>query len=232
MNCRRVRTLIYDVNDNAVDDRDRIALEQHLVRCPSCESLAKRWSASLDLLRRVPVAEPDDNFNWKVRLALAQARKGMGADTTSERTWMRSWNLRFGFGALSTFAVVAATGYVLIRTNGFAGADRLAMRPATTIADASRTLPKRDTSVRKDSPSSTIRGSSGVSSALVSTGQGRTPAGESPGDSGLIDEVSLNTDSLTAHYLNSQYEQRRMRQLELQVETLVGELRKCERQRE
>lgn len=229
MNCRRARALIYDVSDSAIADGDRIMLEQHLVGCPSCDALAKGWTASLALLHRAPVAQPDENFNWKVRLALAQARKDMAADGSSERIWARSWSLRFALSALSTFVVVAATGYALTRANMFARGDGEAS-DRQAVVDVSSAQPSGGSAPQKDSASSRVLGASRVNPALVSTGQGQ-PAGPVD-ETGLIDEVgpTLNTDSLTNYFLKARVDQYRMRQLEQQLETLLGELRKCETQ--
>jgi hypothetical protein len=228
MNCRRARALIYDVSDNAIADGDRIALEQHLVGCASCDALAKGWSASLALLRRAPVAQPDENFNWKVRLAVAQARKDLSAGGSSERTWARSWNVRFAFSALSTFVVVAATGYALTRADMFGRGDRNASDRRAAV-DASIAQPAGDPGRHDDAASSSVMDASRVNPALVSTGPQGQPMGPVD-ETGLIDEVgpALNTDSLTNYFLKARVDQYRMRLLEQQLETLLGELRKCE----
>lgn len=125
MNCRRTKALIYDFIDGMIGDQDRIALEQHLGECSSCEAVATGLSKSLDLLHSLPPVQPDDNFNWKVRLGIAQARKAMTHDDASERTWLRSWNMRFAVSALSTFVVVAATGYFLTQSSVAPTRDRV-----------------------------------------------------------------------------------------------------------
>ncbi len=230
MKCRRARALIFDVTDNAIADPDRNALEQHLVGCPACEALAKGVSASLSLLRGAPLVQPDENFNWKVRLAIAQARKGMVADPLSERVWVRSWNTRFALSALSTFVVVASAGYVFMRTTDFSRST--AERGTADQQVAVGVLPTESVSVQSGParPASTgVRVPSTVNPSLVSAGPSQPT--DDVGNKSLIDELpgmTLNTDSLTSRFRRSRHEAYRMRLLEYQIDVLQGELRKCE----
>jgi len=111
MNCRRAKKLIYDFIDGVIADQDRLTLEQHLGACGSCEKMASGLSRSLDLLHRVAPEELDENFTWKVRLRLARERNALAKDAVSHTTWMRSWNTRFAFSALSALVIVIAVGY-------------------------------------------------------------------------------------------------------------------------
>lgn len=230
MKCRRARALIFDVTDNAIADPDRNALEQHLVGCPTCEALAKGVPASLSLLRRAPLVHPDENFNWKVRLAIAQARKGPVADPVSERVWVRSWNTRFALSALSTFVVVASAGYVFMRTSDFSTstAERRTTDQQVAVG-ALPTEPAQSGPTRTNPASTGVRAPSTINPALVSAGQGQPTA--DVGNKSLIDELpgmTLNTDSLTSRFRRSRHEEYRMRLLEYQIDVLQGELRKCE----
>lgn len=118
MNCRRARKLINDFIDGMIADHDRLTLEQHLGACGSCEKMAAGLSRSLDLLHRVVPEELDENFTWKVRLRLARERNALARESVSHTSWVRSWNTRFAFSALSTLVVVIAVGYFSF---GFAG---------------------------------------------------------------------------------------------------------------
>ncbi len=111
MNCRRARKLINDFIDGMIAEQDRLILEQHLGACGSCEKMASGLSRSLDLLHRVAPEELDENFTWKVRLRLARERNALAKDYVSHTSWVRSWNTRFAFSALSTLVVVIAVGY-------------------------------------------------------------------------------------------------------------------------
>ncbi|MCZ6765351.1 MAG: zf-HC2 domain-containing protein [bacterium] len=111
MNCRRARKHIYDFIDGVIVEQDRLTLEQHLGACGSCEKMASGLSRSLDLLHRVAPEELDENFTWKVRLRLARERNALAKDYVSHTSWVRSWNTRFAFSALSTLVVVIAVGY-------------------------------------------------------------------------------------------------------------------------
>ena len=230
MKCRRARALIFDVTDNAIADPDRIALEQHLVGCPACEALAKGVPASLSLLRRAPLVQPDENFNWKVRLAIAQARKGMVADPLFERVWVRSWNTRFVLSALSTFVVVAAAGYLIMRTSDFSNSTARHRPPDQQVAvDASPTEPAEGRPAQTNPASPGVHAPWRVNPSLVSAGQEQPT--DDVGNKSLIDELpglTLNTDSLTSRFSRSRHDEYRMRQLEYQIDLLQGELRKCE----
>ena len=61
MKCRRAKKLIFDFIDGMIGDQDRIALEEHLGLCPSCDKMATGLAKSLDLLHAVPQVLPDDN---------------------------------------------------------------------------------------------------------------------------------------------------------------------------
>ena len=74
MRCRQAEKLIFDYIDGAISESDRLGLELHLGECRTCEGVASSLAKSLELLHRVPRAEPSENFNWKLRLRLAQER--------------------------------------------------------------------------------------------------------------------------------------------------------------
>jgi len=231
MKCRRAKTLIYDFIDGMISDQDRVVLETHLTECKSCESMATSLSKSLDLLHSVPQVQPSDNFNWKVRLGITQARNAMVSDTGTERAWLRSWNIRFAFSAISTFVIVATSGYLLLRSSIIPGdelrvsnpttANKMA-QPVTQNAPAARTTGPRTFYDNMVSPGSPIV------AEPVTTGNGRSKEGSA---SPLIGDVPLNTDSLTSHFLRSRVHevrsQYRVRRLEEQIKVLQGELSEC-----
>lgn len=224
MKCRRAKALIFDFVDGMAGDRDRIELEKHLGECPSCESMAKSLSRSLDLLHRVPPERPDENFAWKVRLAVARERNRGSRDPASERKWLRSWNVRFAFSAVSTFVVVLATGYFLTRSLGTSGRTTafLPEEPATTANRFESKIGRSNTPT--DLPSGP------VGPGFVATGE---EAALGKGDDfGLLKEDPAGSyiDSLMNELRGSQRVRVRARVLEQQVRLLQSKLRECEGQ--
>jgi len=112
MNCHRARKLIFDLIDDAVDEASKLELEQHLGACEDCESLANGLNGSLDLLRHAPVENPDENFNWKVRLAIHKESAAIRGRMVSQGLAIRSWNLRFAVSAAAGFAAILAGGWM------------------------------------------------------------------------------------------------------------------------
>lgn len=234
MNCRRAKTLIYDFIDGMIGDQNRIALEKHLGDCESCDVLATSLSKSLDLLHSVPQVQPNDNFNWKVRLGITQARNAIAGDAATERSWLRSWNIRFALSAVSTFVVVAATGYFLTRSSVLPSSDRITVSPqsrATALPPTDPALQNRAAEAQPSQPrveyDQLAQPSAPFRSNLVSTGD-PLQANDEP----LIPEV--DTDSLASYFRGSRMAevraQYRMQLLEKQVKALQGELGECARE--
>jgi anti-sigma factor RsiW len=230
MNCRRAKTLIYDFIDGMIGDQDRVSLETHLGECPSCESMATSLSKSLDLLHAVPQVQPSDNFNWKVRLGIAQARNAVADDAVTSRGWLRAWNIRFALSAASTFVVVAATGYFLTRSsvvplntpvNVLQNADKVAQ--PKLVRGSSQPASRTDFAITGGKN----RLGSQFGTREVATNEPQPAANSS---SLLIGEAS--TDSLAGYFrrtraaeIRAQY---RQRQLEAQVKALQNSLTECE----
>jgi hypothetical protein len=115
MNCRRARNLVFELVDGLPDERVRADLESHLAACPECEDLANQLTRSMDLVHRAPVEELDENFNWKVRLAIHRERQAM-ASPARGRADFRAWNLRYAASAVGAFALVVAAGWLAFGT--------------------------------------------------------------------------------------------------------------------
>ena len=221
MKCRRAKTLIFNFIDGMINDSDRAALEEHLGDCASCEATATGLTKSLDLLHRAPQVQPDENFNWKLRLAIGRERDAATRRTVVQHTWIKAWNTRFAVSAAATFAVVIAAGFFTVGsfdptdgTTAFVPSEQ----PLTPVAKVD--LPNDD---RVRLPSA----DSGVGTRIVSTAN--QPQSSQAGSPGLIEEGPvLNVDSLTNRFLQS----RRSHLLEEQVDLLQNKLRACEGQQE
>ncbi len=115
MNCRRAQHLLFDFIDGLGNDTLRVELDRHLAGCPRCEQFAAEMSRSLSLLRRVPQETLDENFNWRVRLAIHREKNAMRGRAAESGAWARAWNMRYAAAAGVAFAVVLVAGVTLQR---------------------------------------------------------------------------------------------------------------------
>lgn len=116
MNCRRAKKLVFEFVDGLADESARIELEKHLAECGECEKLASQLTRSMDLIHRAPVETLDENFNWKVRLAIHKERQAMQDAAASQGSMFRAWNLRYGASAAAGFVMVVAVGWMAFST--------------------------------------------------------------------------------------------------------------------
>jgi anti-sigma factor RsiW len=116
MNCRRARKLIYEFIDGFADERVRVELDRHLGECSECERLANQLTRSMELIRRAPVETLDENFNWKVRLAIHRERNAIRDALASQGTLFRSWNIRYAASAAAGFVVAVALAWWAVGT--------------------------------------------------------------------------------------------------------------------
>src|SRR5262245_29787399 len=112
MKCRRVRHLLLDFVDGLGNEAQHAEADRHLAECPDCESFAVQMRKSLALLRRVPAATLDENFNWKVRLAIHREEKANAKRAASTGAWVRAWNFRYVASTGIAFALVLSAGVV------------------------------------------------------------------------------------------------------------------------
>ncbi len=119
MNCRRARHLLFDFVDGLGNESARAELDRHLGQCPPCERFAAEMTRALSLVRHAPVESLDENFNWKVRLAIHRERNATRARAASAGAWVRSWNLRYALSTgLALGAVLVAGAVILPRVQG------------------------------------------------------------------------------------------------------------------
>jgi hypothetical protein len=238
MKCRHAKKLIFDYIDGMLSDQDRIGLERHLSDCRSCDEMATDLNKSLDLLHRLPPVEPDENFNWKLRLRLAREKNALPGDVASERLWFKWWNTRFALSALSAFVIVVAAGVIMLRaglgpgvgpgsepginframpqvtgnTSRSEDGERPSTTPVVTSRRAQPIIPYFDVSFN-DGP------------RLVSMPLGSSAAYDTPMQ--RSNEPVIDLDSLRTRWFHAHRETYRIRQLEQQVELLQNELQKC-----
>ena len=118
MNCRRARHLLFDFFDGASNEALRAEVDRHLGECEDCDRFASEMTSSLALLRRVPVEPLDDNFNWKVRLAIHREKNSALERAASANAWVRAWNVRYVLSTGFAFAAVLVVGGVMLAQNG------------------------------------------------------------------------------------------------------------------
>lgn len=230
MKCRKAKNLIYDLLDDGLSDSDRLQLEYHLGECRACETLALELQRSLDLVHELPQIEPSENFNWKVRLKLAQERHSLQEEFTTHTTFIRRWNMRFALGTVASLAAVLAGGYLFLNSfmpassnapMGITTGQPAVSTPERSVADAGRGVPDY-TNQYYSSPRFQER--------LV--GQGMPVQRSTPQSFQAIDEggapVILGPDSLVVSKLRNLRQQYKVHYLERQIELLQEYLRQCQ----
>lgn len=115
MKCRRVRHLLLDFVDGLGNEAQHAEVDRHLAECKECESFAVQMRQSLALVRRVPAATLDENFNWKVRLAIHREEKANARRAASTGAWVRAWNFRYVASTGVAFALVLGAGVVVMQ---------------------------------------------------------------------------------------------------------------------
>ncbi|HXV14015.1 MAG TPA: hypothetical protein VEC56_07400 [Candidatus Krumholzibacteria bacterium] len=228
MNCRRVRHLLLDFVDGLGNEALHAEVDRHVAECVECETFAAETTRSLALLRRTPVEPLDENFNWKVRLAIHREQKASAKRAASAGAWVRAWNFRYVASTGVAFALVLGAGVVTLQRVVPSGpAMPTAARdqyvrpsaPATTEVATHPATP-RVTSPRQNLDTPT---------RFVSEGDAGPSATESAAR-GAIDpfaqEVAI--DSLIDARLLGMTPEKRMRCIQRQIHRLQSQLEKQE----
>jgi anti-sigma factor RsiW len=118
MNCRRARNLLFDFFDGASNEALRAEVDRHLGECEECDKFASEMTSSLALLRRVPVEPLDENFNWKVRLAIHREKNVALERAASANAWVRAWNVRYVLSTGFALTAVLLAGGIFVARNG------------------------------------------------------------------------------------------------------------------
>lgn len=142
MNCRRARHLLFDFFDGASNEALRAEVDRHLGECEECDRFAAEMTRSLALLRRVPVEPLDENFNWKVRLAIHREKNAALERAASAGAWVRAWNVRYVVSSGLAFGAVLVVGSVLLLRGGVVPAPmQVAEQPAVQATQGATTGP-------------------------------------------------------------------------------------------
>lgn len=141
MNCRRARHLLFDFFDGASNEALRAEVDRHLGECEECDRFASEMTRSLALLRRVPVEPLDENFNWKVRLAIHREKNAALERAASAGAWVRTWNVRYAVSSGLAFGAVLVVGGVLLLRGGVVSAPMQVAGPSLQATQGTNTGP-------------------------------------------------------------------------------------------
>jgi hypothetical protein len=117
MLCRSAKKSILLQRDVALAPEAERSLRAHLAVCAACSVYARdlgtlgRWAAEL------PLAQPSESFDWRLRLALSRAERDAATLATVSPRLRRRAVLEFGGAAAVATAAVVVLGALLF-TNG------------------------------------------------------------------------------------------------------------------
>lgn len=185
MNCRRAKKLIFEFVDGLSDEKLKLDLERHLGECVECERLATSLTQSLALLRRTPQETVDENFNWKVRLAIHKERSEMKDLLASQGSLFRAWNLRYAMSAAAGFAAILAAGWLTISLTVSPPSDSALTAGAGTPASTQRMDTAENT--QPVTPQSDLSRPTLVTGPGVMVSGGRNTGAAGNGRAGAID---------------------------------------------
>lgn len=231
MNCRRAKKLILEFVDGLPNEKLRLDLETHLGSCVACEKIASDMTRSLELLRRTPVEPLDDNFNWKVRLAVHKERSAMQQRAISQGSLLRTWNMRYGISAAAGVVAVVAVGWLAVQWSAPTLFDNGVESPLTTQAPLATDTNTEPAPAPNDIAATSSQGVRPRSSGpLVRVGLGNSPAVSSSTrlDAIDIDDGSSSIDSLVQAELNAMAPEEREAYLRELIDGLQGLLDRYE----
>ena len=239
MNCRRAKKLIFEFVDGLSDEKVQLDLERHLGECPECDTLASQLTQSLDFIHRAPQEEVDENFNWKVRLAIHKERNAIQERAASQGSLFRAWNFRYAASAVSGFAVILVAGWLAINAgltpvpvseplNGEDLAGMLDDKVIATFNEAESVAETPMTKARPNGPVVNRPASPGLLASTVADGAQKSP---SEPRAGAIDRVgsSAELDSLVNLETKGLSESQRVRYFEKRISQLQDHLEKCKK---
>jgi hypothetical protein len=207
MNCRRAKRLVFEFMDGLTDERVQLDLERHLGECSECDKLQTELTRSMDFLHRAPEIPVDENFNWKVRLAINKEKSAMQTNAQAPRVWFRAWNIRYATSAVTGFAVVALVGWFALGSVERPSSSQLQAIPTAT-------------------PGATI-GQPANGTLTVGQGQNLTSADEAP--AGAIDSSAdpVELERLVLELQKGDLDKEEIEHLRARIEYLEKHLQRC-----
>jgi hypothetical protein len=118
MNCQSVRAHLVDEWEELEGEFRIHDVQQHLDGCAACRRVAAEYAHSHRWLQSLPVQEPPENFEWRLRLRLNQIdREGADALREARHEEARSTaSMPFIGSAVAAAVVVLAVGFVSLRS--------------------------------------------------------------------------------------------------------------------
>lgn len=188
MNCRRARHLLFDFFDGVSNEALRAEVDRHLGECEECDKFASEMTSSLALLRRAPVEPLDDNFNWKVRLAIHREKNVALERAASANAWVRAWNVRYVLSTgFALTAVLLAGGMFVARNGPIPASVQVATEPSVSH-DNSSPQPTSPKPVPRSNFKTPVRPDLSSTVSLGHSGENR-----SSGPMGAIDEAKIDS---------------------------------------
>jgi hypothetical protein len=141
MDCRTARKWIETRHNDVPSLGPDAELQAHLGDCQRCERLAFDVDQILAWLGELPEAQPEESFDWRLRLRLARiererdARVLLGDALPSERRAP----LQFAVSAAAAAVVVVALGLLVVQH----GTNRTQVRPGPAPTPLVDILPER-----------------------------------------------------------------------------------------
>src|SRR3974390_3929920 len=123
MSCEKMETRILGYADGSLKESERREVEKHLASCAPCSLRLKEFRAVSDLLRELPMIEPSDAFDTRVRALVA-------AEPVARQSWW-AW-LDFS----PRIAVAASMLLIAALYLGISGTRPVANLPDPQTADA------------------------------------------------------------------------------------------------
>jgi hypothetical protein len=142
-------------------------------------------TSSLALLRRVPVEPVDENFNWKVRLAIHREKNAALERVASANAWVRAWNMRYAMSTGLAFAAVLVVGGVLVFRGGGVPA-------SLNVATRSAQHESKENTGLSPVPANPMH-VSGRSGYISTVSAGNPTSDNGPAPQGAIDEAKIDS---------------------------------------
>ena len=116
MNCRNAQEFLLARLDGPLAASHEAALGQHLQACAVCGEQARQMEVAAGWLRELPAEEPSENFEWRLKLRLAQASAEPQPQVRLGR-FSAAWSLRFAGAASAAALVVVVLGAGIFRAS-------------------------------------------------------------------------------------------------------------------
>ena len=111
MNCRTAKKHILARLDEVLPAEHEAALQRHMHACKPCGRAAQESDLAFRWLQEVPDVGPSENFEWRLKLRLAQLdRAGTRLPLFDEAPARRRWTLRFTVSAAAAALLVLSVG--------------------------------------------------------------------------------------------------------------------------